>query len=74
MSNPIFDAVYRGLSGNSDEKVSAETQELRLAKCRACKTAKGNPMVLPTGNCRKCGCFVELKTEYLAESCPIGNW
>jgi len=73
-ANPLVDAIYTTLSGNDAEKVSENVRNLRLAKCKTCVTENGKKMVLPTGNCRECGCFVNLKTEYAEESCPLGKW
>ena len=73
-ANPLIDAVYTKLSGDTEEKVSESIRNLRLAKCRTCLTDEGKKMVLPTGNCRACGCFVTLKTEYADEACPLGKW
>jgi len=73
-SNPLIDLVYQGLSGNTAVKVSENIRNLRLAKCRSCYTDDGKKTVLPTGNCRICTCFVDLKTEFLDEHCPVGKW
>lgn len=73
-ANILIDKIYSTLSGNNADKVSDKIKHRRLAICRNCKTKSGKKMVLSTGNCRKCGCFVNLKTEYKSESCPIGKW
>ncbi len=73
-ANPLIDKIYKTLSGNESEKVSESTRNIRLATCKSCKTKDGKKMVLPTGNCRICGCFVSLKTEYTDEACPLKKW
>ncbi len=50
------------------EKVGTEVAEKRMAICKAC------PELLPTGNCKKCGCFMSSKTKLPHASCPIGKW
>jgi hypothetical protein len=41
----------------------------RLEICQAC------PAYRPTTNtCKKCGCFMKLKTLIEKSSCPIGKW
>ena len=35
---------------------------------------KGCEFLLPTNNCKKCGCFMKLKTRVATASCPIGKW
>ena len=73
-SNPLIDTVYKVAKGKEATKVSENTRNLRLATCRTCILPNGKKGMLPTGNCKKCGCFVDLKTEYAEESCPIGKW
>jgi hypothetical protein len=85
-ANPLIDTIYSTLKGNSSEKVSEDVRNLRLAKCRTCVLSGGeekwNNMIaeegekgmMKTGNCKICGCFTDLKTEYKEESCPLGKW
>ena len=47
----------------------AELKESRLAICRTCEYFK--PAL---EKCRKCGCFMRLKTELENAKCPIGKW
>lgn len=42
-------------------------REIRLEICGACPS---NLM----GVCRKCGCFIKLKTAFKGASCPAGKW
>jgi hypothetical protein len=50
------------------EKVSEEIKEERMAICREC------PFLKFTGQCSKCGCFMDSKTKLPNASCPIGKW
>jgi hypothetical protein len=57
------------------ERVSQEEAQRRLEIC------KGNEEYYPcdyyfkaTGNCKRCGCFVKLKTKFKTQSCPINKW
>ena len=49
-----------------DDKIVKE----RLEECYGCENAVGeiNP------RCIECGCFIEAKTLYKNEKCPIGKW
>lgn len=53
------------------EKVRASQSEIerRLAICKTCEHFVDNPM-----KCRKCGCYLNLKTRLETEHCPIGKW
>lgn len=73
-ANPLIDKIYSVAKGKPATKVSENIRNLRLATCRNCVLADGKKGLLPTGNCRECGCFVTLKTEYAEEECPIGKW
>ena len=50
-------------------KATAEQKEERLAICRECEFLNAEKMV-----CMKCGCWLELKTQFANMSCPIGKW
>ena len=41
----------------------------RHDKCDSCEN-----YVKSMGRCRKCGCFMKLKTRMALASCPIGKW
>jgi len=41
----------------------------RLKICRACEYFRPK-----TETCRKCGCFMKLKTTLENAKCPIGKW
>ena len=41
----------------------------RLEICRACEFFRPK-----TETCRKCGCFMKLKTLLEKAKCPVGKW
>jgi len=49
------------------EMSDKETRDDRLNSCLRCDSFEA-------GRCLECGCFVALKTQSLAEECPLGNW
>ena len=60
--------IYAKLSGNSPDLVHPAVKNQRMAVCKAC------PLLVFGTNCKECGCFVKWKTDYKAESCPVGKW
>jgi hypothetical protein len=51
------------------EYVDDKLAEKRLSICMSC------PELLKlTKQCKKCGCFVHLKTKLAKAECPIGKW
>jgi hypothetical protein len=48
-----------------DENLGRERFEI----CKSCPQ-----LIELTGNCKKCGCFMALKTKLQAAVCPIGKW
>lgn len=55
------------LWGN-DVVASEWTQTNRRMICRTC------PLLLESGQCQKCSCFVAMKTILAEEQCPLGKW
>lgn len=54
---------------NGSERSPEELAEYRFSICSGCEFFKKN------GNrCKKCGCFMKLKTQLAAAKCPIGKW
>tara|TARA_R100001594_G_C3985928_1_gene251248 strand:+ start:481 stop:849 length:369 start_codon:yes stop_codon:yes gene_type:complete len=41
----------------------------RWSECEKCEF-----LFKPTGNCKKCGCFMKVKTKVATARCPIGKW
>jgi hypothetical protein len=46
-----------------------ELVKCRLEICRACEYFRPK-----TETCRKCGCFMKLKTTLANAKCPVGKW
>ena len=49
--------------------VSEETSKSRLEICNSCPN-----LIQLTKQCKKCGCFMQLKTKLDGSRCPIGKW
>ena len=43
--------------------------ENRISICESCEF-----YIKSTTNCKKCGCFMKIKTKFKAMSCPIQKW
>ena len=41
----------------------------RWAECEQCEF-----LIKPTNSCKKCGCFMKIKTRVSLAKCPIGKW
>lgn len=50
-------------------KVSDELQKQRIDICHQCPH-----FYKPSTTCKKCGCFMSIKTWWPRQSCPIGKW
>jgi len=46
-----------------------ELSQYRLEICSGCEFFRSR-----TQTCRKCGCFMKLKTKLEHAKCPIGKW
>ena len=46
-----------------------ELAQYRLEICKACPAYRPK-----TNTCKKCGCFMKLKTQLQNAKCPIGKW
>jgi hypothetical protein len=46
-----------------------ELAENRIEICKACPE-----LIKLTTQCKKCGCFMSVKTKMEAAKCPIGKW
>lgn len=71
MSYNIFSALRDELTGNA-EYVEPNTFDTRLKTCLSCEFLLDTGIA--GGTCKKCGCFVAIKTRYKKSSCPIGKW
>lgn len=50
-------------------RVSVEISEKRYGICNSCPE-----LAKLTRQCKKCGCFMKLKTQLEVATCPIGKW
>tara|TARA_R100000008_G_C3490541_1_gene118490 strand:- start:105 stop:326 length:222 start_codon:yes stop_codon:yes gene_type:complete len=51
------------------KKLVSDDPSSRWAECQSCEY-----LFKPTGTCKKCGCFMKLKTKLKNAKCPIGKW
>jgi hypothetical protein len=51
------------------EQVDSETQQSRYSICLECPE-----LIQATKQCKKCGCFMALKTKLKKATCPINKW
>lgn len=49
--------------------VDDETQKARFDTCLECPE-----LIQLTHQCKKCGCFMNLKTKLTHATCPLGKW
>jgi len=55
---------------NPNEDRSSEQEfNRRMDICRSCEFFRSK-----TETCKKCGCFMKLKTKLERAHCPIGKW
>ena len=50
-------------------KLTEEQRNVRYDICKSCEW-----FFTPTSTCKKCGCFMAMKTYMPSKSCPIGKW
>ena len=53
----------------SDNKTTDEIAGQRYEICKACPE-----LIKLTKQCKKCGCFMNLKVKLAEAACPIGKW
>jgi hypothetical protein len=51
------------------EWVDDEKSNSRFSLCKACPE-----LIKLTSQCKKCGCFMKMKTKLAEATCPIGKW
>jgi len=49
--------------------VEADIYSSRIETCKSCEY-----LIKITNTCKKCGCFMSLKTKLENAVCPIGKW
>jgi hypothetical protein len=53
-------------------KSERSTDEKALARLEICKQCP--ELIFLTNQCKKCGCFMNLKTKLEKATCPLGKW
>lgn len=54
---------------NPDKRTSENIHNNRMDICNKCEY-----LINMTKQCKKCGCFMEIKTKIDNAYCPIGKW
>ena len=65
----MADVKFTDLFDPNQERSDKELIEARLEICKTCPALNKYTM-----QCRKCGCFMKLKTTLQNASCPLGKW
>ena len=60
-------AVKHAASGF--KSVDEKTQQNRMDICKKCEYYEE-----ANNSCKKCGCFLQIKTSWASEACPEGKW
>jgi hypothetical protein len=61
------DVKFTDLFNPKEPRSEKELAEYRLEICKTCPFFTGS-------RCKKCGCFMALKTTLKKAKCPIGHW
>lgn len=82
----LFFDLFVAVKNGNYEKVEPEVQKQRVMTCAGCTlkaglekingklSIEGEKGIFDSGNCKICGCFVNEKTKYKDESCPLNKW
>jgi hypothetical protein len=54
---------------NGSPRSPEELEKYRLEICRSCEWFRPKQQT-----CKKCGCFMKLKTKIEKAKCPVGKW
>lgn len=63
-----FELIKRAMMGEA-LMVSEKVQEERMTVCRSCEFYDGSQ-----NRCTQCGCWLEQKTKFSLDSCPLQKW
>lgn len=70
LTNVVADTIF-----GTAEMSSSDKREKRLEICKKCPNIVKLPLgINGTGNCSKCGCFVDMKVKYEKSRCPVFKW
>jgi hypothetical protein len=61
------DVEFFDLFDPKQPRSEEELKEYRMSICKQCPFFIG-------GRCKKCGCFMSLKSTLAKAKCPIGKW
>jgi tRNA(Ile2) C34 agmatinyltransferase TiaS len=50
------------------------SKSLKARRTDICKTCPHSHYLLGRFRCKKCGCFIEIKSRVKKAKCPIGLW
>jgi hypothetical protein len=69
MAASFLGAIRQEISDtiSKKEKLSDSDVQKRREICAGCEHLSG-------GRCKKCGCFLKIKTLMRSQHCPIGKW
>ena len=68
-SDEIKDVKFLDLFDPRQPRSDSELIEARLDICNSCEWLDKRLV-----KCRKCGCFMKLKSTLKQASCPLGKW
>jgi len=68
-SNDSDDVKPWDLFNPNKPRSPEELAQYRLEICKGCEWYRKN-----TNQCKKCGCFMKLKTSLANAKCPLGKW
>jgi hypothetical protein len=54
---------------NKVNHIDKESAAARMAICQTCPE-----LISMTNQCKKCGCFMNMKTKLIAATCPLNKW
>ena len=54
---------------NGSPRSPEDLEQYRLNICKSCEFYRER-----TNQCKKCGCFMKLKTKLEHARCPVGKW
>jgi hypothetical protein len=70
----LVDVIKDTITGNTSY-ASEEVKNKRILICKRCPQLMTAPLnITGTGNCKKCGCFVDFKVMYEKSQCPMFKW
>jgi hypothetical protein len=78
----FIDKIKQNSKKNDPSNILAETEnsnaiklvdnDMHIGRMNICKSCEY--LFKMTNTCKKCGCFMSVKTRLKTSSCPIGKW